>query len=254
MHFGRTLKRSIYPPWKDQYLDYDKIKKLLRESASQDGSSTGSQDGDDKWTDEDEETYTEELFNVQLKKVQDFHDDTVKRLHEEIKDCEQKLEPLGVGAKDGEQEGNATGQDGGSKPDLSADEKQEILKDVLKKLDSIGKETSELDKYSRINYTGFLKACKKHDRKRGDTFRARPYFQSLLGERPFHSEDSTPMVYRLSAMHAFVRQSLEGKDQSGLSFSQDETHSSEYTSHKCTSINCFYSTMLTSDSSLGPPR
>ena len=31
MKFGTTLRRSVYSPWKAQYIDYDKLKKLLKE-------------------------------------------------------------------------------------------------------------------------------------------------------------------------------------------------------------------------------
>ncbi|KAI5303013.1 Phosphate metabolism transcription protein, partial [Ascosphaera pollenicola] len=62
--------------------------------------------------------------------------------------------------------------------------------------------------YCRINFTGFLKAAKKHDRKRGTLYKVRPLLQVRLAELPFDSEDYSPFLYRLSTMYAFARQTL----------------------------------------------
>jgi SPX domain protein involved in polyphosphate accumulation len=228
MRFGRTLKNTVYPPWQDQYIDYDKLKKLLREEPSASGS-TNSNDEDDDWTEKDEQAFVEELINVQLEKVHNFQADTIQRLRDETTECEQKLEPLGVAAKaDGEDS-----QKGESKPTVSDGERKKTLEEVLKRLDSITKETNELERYARINYTGFLKACKKHDRKRGNAYKIRPLLQVRLAALPFYGEDYSPMLYRLSAMYSFVRQGLDGKDHRGLSFSDSQAGAETYTSYKC---------------------
>ena len=107
------------------------------------------------------------------------------------------------------------------------------LREVLRELDTITKEVSELERYSRINYTGFLKAAKKHDRKRGHSYRVRPLLQVRLAALPFNKEDYSPLLIRLSAMYSFVRQNLEGKEKRELSFSENATGGESFTSHKC---------------------
>jgi SPX domain protein involved in polyphosphate accumulation len=228
MRFGRTLKNTIYPPWKDQYIDYDKLKKLLREEPSASGS-TNSNEEEDDWTEEDEQAFVEELINVQLEKVHNFQADTIQRLRDETTECEQKLEPLGVGIKvEGEEAKTEE-----TKSSVSEEERKKTLEEVIQKLDSITKETNELERYARINYTGFLKACKKHDRKRGNSYRIRPLLQVRLSALPFYAEDYSPMLYRLSAMYSFVRQGLDGKDRRGMSFSDSQAGSDTFTSYKC---------------------
>ena len=94
---------------------------------------------------------------------------------------------------------------------------------VLQVLDNITKETNELEKYARINYTGFLKAVKKHDRKRGGSYRIRPLLQVRLSALPFNKEDYSPLLYRLSAMYSFIRQHMDGGDKiRGLSMSEPQ--------------------------------
>ncbi|PGH15487.1 hypothetical protein AJ80_05504 [Polytolypa hystricis UAMH7299] len=195
MRFGKTLKNSIYPPWKAHYMEYTKLKRLLREhEANVDATQPGSSDGAARWTEHDEETFVQELINVQLDKVNSFQVETYKQLRDRTSECETALEPLAL-----------TGE-GAMLED--EDKRREIAQDVLHKLDDITQELSELETFSRINFTGFLKAAKKHDRKRGARYKVRPLLQVRLAQLPFNSEDYSPLLYRLSTMYSFVRQNL----------------------------------------------
>lgn len=226
MRFGNTLKNSTYAPWKDNYIDYAKLKKLLRE---QDSSRPGSRDRDDEdtteWTEQDEETFVQELINVQLDKVNSFQVDTYKSLRDRTSECESRLEPLVVPAKAGDQDGKDTTTDKNNKA---------VLEGVLKELDGTTKEINELEKFSRINFTGFLKAAKKHDRKRGSRYRVRPLLRVRLQQLPFNSEDYSPLLYRLSTMYSYARQSLNGDSQENgtRSFTESRSGRDTYTSHK----------------------
>ncbi|KAH8704233.1 SPX domain protein [Talaromyces proteolyticus] len=190
MRFGKTLKNSIYPPWEDKYIDYSKVKKLLRE---------GDVDVDDSdnevqpWTEKDEEAFVQELVNVQLDKVNNFQAEMSQKLRERTAACEAKLGSL-VKKTDGETD--------------NQEERRKIASEALQELDQITKEVSELEKYSRINFTGFLKAAKKHDRKRGARYQIRALVQVRLSHLPFNSEDYSPLLNRLSAMYTFARQTL----------------------------------------------
>lgn len=178
MLFGRTLQKSIYAPWASNYIDYSKLKKLLREDEPSDNDA-------EAWTEQDESRFVEELINVQLEKVNAFQADTYKHLRERMSECEAKL-----GRAGGTEE---TSKDLGNK---DAEVGQEVLRSVLEELENITKEVNELEKYSRLNFTGFLKAVKKHDRRRGSKYRVRPLLQVRLAALPFNSEDYTPLLYR----------------------------------------------------------
>jgi len=181
MRFGKTLKTSTYGPWKDNYIDYTKLKSLLREHEAVDGDGRA-------WTDEDEGLFVEELVNVQLEKVNTFQAEKYKELRERTARCESELEELaGQGKKDESGKENEESEKGIQ--DLK-------LNEVEKELDSTSKETNELEKFSRINYTGFLKAAKKHDRRRGSNYKVRPLLQVRLAALPFNSEDYSPLLYR----------------------------------------------------------
>ncbi|KAI9774942.1 MAG: Phosphate metabolism transcription protein [Geoglossum simile] len=224
MRFGRTLHGSIYAPWKGHYIDYPKLKLLLKESDK-------SSDNDEaaEWTDADEGAFVEELVNVQLEKVHSFQVDMYKQLRERTSKCESKLEGLVSMADKGK--GKSVGA--GAKADAGAADKdiQNQLKEVLGELDGITREINELEKFSRINFTGFLKAAKKHDRKRGHKYRVRPLLQVRLGALPFNSEDYSPLLYRLSAMYSFVRQNMD-RESNERPLSESQPDGGKYVSYK----------------------
>jgi SPX domain protein involved in polyphosphate accumulation/uncharacterized membrane protein YidH (DUF202 family) len=231
MHFGTTLRKSIYPPWREHYIDYDKLKKLLKES---DGGS--SNDGEeDIWTAEDESAFVDEIMNKQLEKVHKFQTEMAQTLRDRTTACEKNLEPLAIRMKSEQDKGAEEGEEAQNKDrsGLSPEEREKLLKATQDELDNITKEVNELEKFSRINYTAFFKATKKHDRKRGQAYRLRPYLETRLAAHPLNAEDHSPLLFRLSAMYSFVRQNLEGKPQGSLSFAESVTDGESFTSHKC---------------------
>ncbi|KAF2462391.1 VTC domain-containing protein [Lineolata rhizophorae] len=231
MRFGRTLRKSIYPPWKDKYIDYEQLKKLLRE----DGSEPGTPGDEDEWTEDDEARFVALLVNDQLEKVHDFQVDTYAKLRERSAKCESRLDAVLMTMKSQEDEGERGPEEEGADAGQQKRRKlepstEETLKEVLKELDGITKEVNELEKYARINYTGFLKAAKKHDKKTMK-YRVTPLLKVRLAALPFNKEDYSPLLYRLSTMYSFVRQNLDGR-QAGLSFGENQTAGESFTSHK----------------------
>jgi len=211
MRFGKTLQESIYPPWKDKYLEYDKIKKLLRE----DETSPQGRGGQSSWTERDEENFVQELTNVQLEKVHQHQVDTFNALRDRITACEVRFKPF-------------------SDPDTAKteEEKKAAAEEAIKELDAISKELTELRKFSRVNYTGFLKAAKKHDRRRGSQYRVRPILQVRLSQTPFNTEDYTPFLFRLSAMYQWAREILEGESTTSKESTTSVRPKDTYTAHK----------------------
>jgi SPX domain protein involved in polyphosphate accumulation len=216
MHFGKTLKESTYPPWKDKYIDYAKLQRLLRENESEDDAS--------QWTEDDEKRFCEEIFNNQLEKVALFQQERVDALKQRVDDAFEQLKNMA--APESESDGATTAHG----------EAAAKLKKLEAELDDITNEVKQLKKYSSINYTGFLKIVKKHDRRRGDRYRVRPMMQLSLAQRPFNSEQAySPLLHKLSIMYFAIRQQLEGGEQGPMDLeSQGETHNGErYTAHKC---------------------
>lgn len=134
MRFGQTLKESIYPPWKDHYLDYSTLKKQIESPEKE-------------WNEESQSRFYEELLNTQLNRVADFQALTFKELEQRTAKVGEKLKDLAP-------------DDNTKKGDITIGR----FKELENELDSITNEINELKKFSSVNYTGFFKICKKHDR------------------------------------------------------------------------------------------
>lgn len=209
MRFGKTLQSAEYEPWQDKYLDYAKLKGMLRED------DYGLSDG--AWTDDDETKFSDEIFNVQLEKVASFHEAKFRELRDRVDNAFEKLKglaPSNTGEGEQEQEQEQQQQQDNKQQQATAEprspETTQKLKELEAELDGITTEINQLKRYSNLNYTGFLKIVKKHDRKRGLRYKMRPIMMKSLSDRPFNSEQAyAPMVHRLSLAYFTVKQQLE---------------------------------------------
>jgi SPX domain protein involved in polyphosphate accumulation len=211
MRFGKTLRESTYGLWKDQYIDYSKLKSLLREDR---------RDDDAPWTEEDESRFSEEIFNVQLEKVASFQERTVESLRQRIDDALSKLKDIAP----------AEGQP-------KSEETVRRLTDLRAEVDAITSEVEQLKKYSSVNYTGFLKIVKKHDRKRGGRYKVRPLMKLRLSERGLNAEkDYSPLLKNLSTIYYVIDSHLEDGGESqppDLEHQEEVKNGERYTAHKC---------------------
>lgn len=230
MRFGKTLQTAVYEPWKDQYLDYGKLKSMLRED-----------EYDDAWTEDDETRFSDEIFNAQLGKVTSFHESKLRELRDRVDAAFDKLSGLPAPPTDGDgDDGQETTAQPPPPPQPRSDETTQRLKELEAELDAITNEINELKRYSNINYTGFLKIVKKHDRKRGLRYKMRPLMMKSLADRPFNSEQAyAPMIHRLSLAYYTVKQQLEegiseellaDLEGGGL---QETRNGEKYSAHKC---------------------
>lgn len=224
MRFGQTLRNAIYPPWKEEYIDYGKLKSLLRENVSE--------DDDRPWTEDDESRFCDEILNVQLEKVAAFQASKFKELEQRANEAGEKLRDL-LPAEDSAGAGSAGAR---ARGDITTGR----LKEIEEGLDSIINEMRELKRYSGINYTGFLKIVKKHDRKRGSNYKIRPMVQVNLANRPFNSEEVySPLSNKLSMLYYAVRQQLdEGQEGPTPAVQPQDVQSQvlgdeKYTAYKC---------------------
>ncbi|CAI4525711.1 CNT_collapsed_G0027790.mRNA.1.CDS.1 [Saccharomyces cerevisiae] len=78
----------------------------------------------------------------------------------------------------------------------------EILEEELS---DIIADVHDLAKFSRLNYTGFQKIIKKHDKKTG--FILKPVFQVRLDSKPFFKENYDELVVKISQLYDIARTS-----------------------------------------------
>lgn len=185
MLFGNKMDQEIYPPWKQYYMNYTHLKKLLKEGVIL----------KDNWLDKDEQLFVAAL-DEDLEKVYTFQLEKYAELSAELDDLQLLTTKLASGF------------------DVQA---------FSKELDEILTMTRELDHFQRLNYTGFTKIVKKHDRLHPQ-FSVQPLLNVRLKKLPFHLEDYSPLLYKVSALFQFLRDNYDvDKSLSKLSSFNDET-------------------------------
>lgn len=181
MLFGVKLANEMYPPWRESYMGYDNLKALLKE-------------GTDSWTDKDESRFVEQL-DKELEKVYSFQIHKYNTLLDKLNNLEKQT---------ASEEKIKT---------LDPESFQRILEDALT-------EAQELDSFARLNFTGFIKIVKKHDKLHPGYPSVKSLLEVRLKELPFHSEEYSPLLYRISYLYNILRGNFSTVSQSLASTSK----------------------------------
>ncbi|GJJ68581.1 hypothetical protein EMPS_00927 [Entomortierella parvispora] len=179
MKFGQHLEESIQPEWSFNYISYDELKNVLKTRTAM-----------QHWTETDE-GYFVELLERELEKVYSFQNVKIGEVH-------RKLSFYSTQAQDFKRNG-------------AEEETWRALEIELYRLVA---EIDVLAKYTRLNYTGFLKIVKKHDKQTG--WMLKSIFHVRLNTKPFHKENYDAVIVRLSSIYHIVTargQKLKGDDQ-----------------------------------------
>lgn len=187
MLFGVKLASGVYPPWKDHYINYDQLKDALKEEETkqQIKDKAAKSKNKFKWSDKDEGNFVS-LLDKELEKVYSFQVETYNSVLETLDDLEEK-EIIGDDEKKNEVNNK-----------LHIADFEKILEDCLTK-------AQELDNFSRLNYTGFIKIVKKHDKLHKNYPSVKALLNVRLKELPFHSEEYSPLLYKISFLYNLFR-------------------------------------------------
>ncbi|CAO3685675.1 unnamed protein product [Umbelopsis ramanniana] len=168
MKFGHQLKTSLYPEWTFHYVAYDNLKTFLKAHLKT------------EWDEDDESLFVEEL-EKELDKVYSFQRVKIGEINRRIEAESQEVDTLCT------------------KEDPSDDEftTSEI------ELGHIIADVHDLAKFTRLNYTGFLKIIKKHDKMTG--WSLKPMFMVRLNAKPFYKENYDALIVRISTLYDRVR-------------------------------------------------
>ncbi|KAI3403777.2 VTC2 [Candida oxycetoniae] len=193
MLFSTKLETETYPEWKDYYIKYNHLKKLLKEGVIL----------KNNWTDKDEQNFVCAL-DENLEKVFTFQRNKFDELSEELNKLQVETEAV---------------------DSFNVDE-------FSKKLDNLLNEAQNLERFQRFNYTGFIKIVKKHDRIHPG-YSVKPLLNVRLKNLPFHSEDYSPLLYKIGTLFQFLRDNYEvDQSLSKLSSFNDGSLSGEFQSFK----------------------
>ncbi|KAI9598964.1 VTC domain-containing protein [Syncephalis fuscata] len=195
MKFGSQLKEGLFPEWRFYYLDYDGLKRQLKDR-TQGGSYQ-----------ESDEAYYVELLERELEKVYGFQVVKLGEIHRRVQSLEERVKRLRQETAQEPVEGEEeTGE-------LSEEEKAASYQQIEEEVNQVLEEVNELARFTRLNYSGFLKIIKKHDKHTG--YVLKPMFMVRLNARPFYRENFDDLILQLSRLYDVVRNG--GRDPVGRS-------------------------------------
>ncbi|KEZ44362.1 Vacuolar transporter chaperone 4 [Scedosporium apiospermum] len=191
MKFGEQLRESVIPEYQWSYLDYDGLKQLLKTPSGPITTLTdakGKQYSGRQWVDEDETKFVRKL-DAELDKV--FTKKKVKSLEITRRIQVSERHVLDVVSRLNDRGPNTPGP--GEEEFVAL---EQVLSDVIT-------DVHDLAKFVQVNYTGFYKIIKKHDKLTG--WHIRPAFDSRLKAKPFYKGDYDASIVKLSKLYDLVR-------------------------------------------------
>ncbi|KAK4165779.1 vacuolar transporter chaperone 4 [Cladorrhinum sp. PSN259] len=225
MKFGEQLRSSIIREYQWYYIDYDGLKADLKRPS---GSVAAPARGDDtttrssklsrrEWTEEDESRFVSKL-EAELDKVHTKQQvkamEISRRIavsEREVRDVVNRLNERGLG------------EEGPSEEEFMMLE--EDLSDIIA-------DVHDLAKFVQLNYTGFYKIIKKHDKMTG--WHLKPVFDTRLKAKPFYKENYDNSVVKLSKLYDLVRtrgNPVKGDSAAGGSQGSFIRHTTKYWVH-----------------------
>ncbi|KAH6650285.1 VTC domain-containing protein [Chaetomium tenue] len=222
MKFGEQLRSSVIREYQWYYIDYDGLKADLKQPSGPiqpvaDDRAKPGKPQRREWTEEDESRFVSKLESEldkvhskqQVKAMEISRRITVSE--REVRDVVNRLNERGLG------------QDGPSEEEFMLLE--EDLSDIIA-------DVHDLAKFVQLNYTGFYKIIKKHDKMTG--WHLRPVFDTRLKAKPFYKENYDASVVKLSKLYDLVRtrgNPVKGDSAAGGSQASFVRHTTKYWVH-----------------------
>ncbi|KAI9701796.1 MAG: vacuolar transporter chaperone [Candelina mexicana] len=192
MRFGEQLQTSLIRDYYYYYISYDDLKASLKKPYQYEPSKENPKPDREPWTEDDEKQFVADLES-ELDKVFTFQrvksGEIVRRIkssEREVNDVIAKLDqrgPEGTNADDGPTEEEFL---------LLEEDLSDIIADV-----------HDLAKFTQLNYTGFQKIIKKHDKQ--TAWHLKPVFAARLKAKPFFKDNYDAFIVKLSRLYDLVR-------------------------------------------------
>ena len=178
MKFGEELRSSIISEYKWYYIDYDDLKAELKKPSGSSGA----------WIEGDETRFLAKL-EAELEKV--FSKQQIKS-----SEIQRRIAASGADVNHVKRRLAERGLD-----EHGPSEEEFML--LEEDLSNIIADVHDLAKFVQLNYTGFYKIIKKHDKM--TSWQLRPVFDTRLKAKPFWQENYDAAVVSLSKLYDFVR-------------------------------------------------
>lgn len=205
MKFGEQLRSSAIKEYQWYYIDYEGLKADLKkpsgpvieddaqaESTTQGAGAKKSKrkakSKNKEWTEDDESRFIYKLEG-ELEKVYQKQQLKTIEIQRRIQASERDVNDIVARLNE-----RRAGTDGPSEEEFMVLE--EDLSDIIA-------DVNDLAKYIQLNYTGFFKIMKKHDKMTG--WHIRPVFEARMKAKPFYKDNHDELLVKLSKLYDIVR-------------------------------------------------
>lgn len=184
--FGQQLRQSLIKDYYWHYISYDELKDALKKPYI-----SGKSGEREPWTDDDEAAFIHQL-EAELDKVFTFQKLKSQEIVSRIRASEAEVTQVV------QRQAQQNNRDAETDDELEADfELLEIdLSDIIA-------DVHDLARYTQLNYTGFQKIVKKHDKQ--TNVYLRPSFATRLKAKPFFQDNYDAFIVTLSKLYDLVR-------------------------------------------------
>ncbi|CCE73116.1 Piso0_000136 [Millerozyma farinosa CBS 7064] len=178
MKFGQHLRNELIKDYSYYYISYDDLKYQMKKRLKS---------SDDQWSGEYEEEFLASLEN-ELDKVYSFTKVKNTEVRRRIKDLEKYVYEAVEASKD---------------PQNSDKPQEQDFEDLEGELSDVIADVHDLARFTRLNYIGFQKILKKHDKT--TKFTLKPIFQARLNSKAFYKDNYDSLIVKLSKLYDMVR-------------------------------------------------
>ncbi|KAF2088653.1 putative vacuolar transporter chaperone [Saccharata proteae CBS 121410] len=182
--------------WYYYYISYDDLKASLKTDYQRQPTSEEPNPPRKPWTEEDEQQFVREL-EQELDKVFTFQKVKSQEIVRRIKTSEKEVNDVIARSRPQGGDGPNPGQ---PREDAPSDEDFMLLEEDLS---DIIADVHDLAKFTQLNYTGFQKIIKKHDK--STAWHLKPVFAARLRAKPFFKDNYDAFIVKLSKLYDLVR-------------------------------------------------
>lgn len=191
--FGQQLRTSLIKDYYWHYISYDELKDALKTPYLDGQGEDSANPGRREWNEDDEKAFVQQLEG-ELDKVFTFQKLKSGEIISRIKGAELEVKDIVEKRKQLE---NTKGED-----EVNQDLEEQFML-LEEDLSDIIADVHDLAKYTQLNYTGFQKIIKKHDKQ--TSWHLRPSFGTRLKAKPFFQDNYDAFIVTLSRLYDLVR-------------------------------------------------
>ncbi|CAO1597271.1 vacuolar transporter chaperone [Xanthoria calcicola] len=201
MHFGQQLRTSLLKDYYYYYISYEHLKDALKTPYETAPTPENTHPNRRAWNEDDEKGFVAEL-EAELDKVWTFQrvksGEIVRRIKASEKEVNEVIARLE--RRPPRRSSNPTGTPAAEELDIPTEDDFMLLEEDLS---DVIADVHDLAKFTQLNYTGFQKIIKKHDKQ--TQWHLKPVFAARLKAKPFFQDNYDAFIVKLSKLYDLVR-------------------------------------------------